>query len=76
MKYVLVELDKRLQAQGFDYKHVGNIHDEFQMEVLDEHVDDVMKLTEQTFEDVGYMMGLRIPMAGEAKSGKSWAETH
>lgn len=76
MKYVLVELDKRLQEGGFDYKHVGNIHDEFQMEVLDAHVDEVKKMTEQTFEDVGYMMGLRIKMAGEAQSGASWAETH
>jgi DNA polymerase I-like protein with 3'-5' exonuclease and polymerase domains len=76
MKYVLVELDRRLRAQGFDYKHVGNIHDEFQMEILDAHVEEVMKVTEQTFEDVGYMMGLRIKMAGEAKAGKTWAETH
>ena len=76
MKYVLVELDKRLQARDIDYKHVGNIHDEFQMEVRDDHVDEVMKLTEQTFEDVGYQMGLRIKMAGEAQKGSSWAETH
>ncbi len=76
MKYVLVELDKRLINGGYDYKHVGNIHDEFQMEVADGQVDEVMKLTEQTFEDVGYMMGLRLTMAGEAKKGSSWADTH
>ena len=60
MKYVLVELDRRLQARNIDYKHVGNIHDEMQMEVLEAHVDEVIEVTEQTFEDVGYMMGLRI----------------
>lgn len=76
MKYVLVEMDKRLQARGFDYKHVGNIHDEFQIEVRDAQVDEVKKVIEQTFEDVGYMMGLRIKMAGEAQSGASWADTH
>lgn len=76
MKYVLVELDRRIRARGLDVKHVGNIHDEFQMEVLDAHVDEVMAITTQTFEDVGYMMGLRIKMAGEAKKGNSWAETH
>ena len=76
MKYVLVELDRRLRARELDYKFVGNIHDEFQMEVLDAHVEEVMEVTEQTFIDVGYMMGLRIAMAGEAKKGQSWAETH
>ena len=76
MKYVLVELDKRLQANNYNYKHVGNIHDEFQIEVKAEEADAMMELIEQTFEDVGYMMGLRIAMAGEAKKGNSWAETH
>lgn len=76
MKYVLVELDRRLQAQKFDYKHVGNIHDEFQIEVKTEQVEEAKQVIEQTFEDVGYMLGLRIKMAGEAKSGQTWAETH
>jgi len=76
MKFVLVELDRRLQANNFNYKHVGNIHDEFQIEIREEEANSAMELIEQTFEDVGYMIGLRIQMAGEAKKGKSWAETH
>ena len=76
MKYWLVEIDRRLSARGFDYKWVGNIHDEAQCEVRTDQAEEVARLMEQTFTDVGYMIGMRIEMAGEAKIGTSWADTH
>ena len=74
MKYWLIEVDKRLE--NFDAIFVGNIHDEVQMEVREDQAEEVAKILEDTFIDVGITMGMRIKMEGEAKIGDNWKETH
>lgn len=74
MKYYLVETYKRLE--NYDAHFVGNIHDEVQLEVIDSEVEEVKQILEQTFIDVGEQIGMRIKMEGEAKSGRTWADTH
>jgi DNA polymerase I-like protein with 3'-5' exonuclease and polymerase domains len=74
MKYYLVETEKRLK--NFDAHFVGNIHDEVQIEVREDQAEEVVKILEQTFIDVGEMIGMRIKMEGEAKIGDNWADTH
>jgi DNA polymerase I-like protein with 3'-5' exonuclease and polymerase domains len=74
MKYWLIEIDKRLE--NFDASFVGNIHDEVQMEVREDQAEEVAKILEQAFIDVGEAIGMRIKMEGEAKIGNTWEETH
>ena len=74
MKYVVVELNKRLQQ--YDAKFVGNIHDEFQIQVREDQADIVASMCEQVFIDVGEHLNMRIKMEGEAKIGNNWYDTH
>jgi hypothetical protein len=76
MKLALVNLDRILQDNGLvpgvDYEFVGNIHDEFQIEVKESLAEFVAKASEDAIAAVE----ANVPLAGEAKIGNNWAETH
>ena len=76
MKLALVNLDRMLQDNGLvpgvDYEFVGNIHDEFQIEVKESLAEFVAKASEDAIAAVE----ANVPLAGEAKIGNNWAETH
>lgn len=76
MKKALVILDDYATQWGLDYEFVGNIHDEFQAEVKDEHTDQFGMLAAASIEAAGIQLGLRCKLAGEYKVGNNWAETH
>ena len=80
MKVALVKLYNKLQGMGWqhgrDYTFVGNIHDEFQAEVLPEKAEDYGKLAVQAIIAAGVELKLKCPMDGEYKIGESWSETH
>ena len=76
MKYYVVLLDKKLRDGGYDYKMVGNIHDEIQMQVKEEQADEVARICEETFADVTEKLNFRCKLEGEAKVGDNWADTH
>lgn len=80
MKRALVILDNNLQALGLvpgvNYEFVGNIHDEWQIEVDEDKAELVGKEAEQAIRLAGEYYKFRCPLAGNAVVGKSWAETH
>ena len=85
MKQALIELDKVLQLEGLtnssqsstpDYEFVGNIHDEFQIQVKDEYVELVCSLSEKALNLAGLHFNFKSPIDGESKSGMSWRYTH
>ena len=76
MKQALVLLDQSATDAGLDYKIVGNIHDEIQAEVLEEHADAFGKLAVTAIEEAGEHFSLRCPTTGEYKVGNNWSETH
>lgn len=82
MKQALVVLDKSLQEQGLvpgqDYEFVANVHDEWQIEVLDQDgkPDQVGKTAAWAIEKAGEILNFRCPLAGDYQIGNSWAETH
>lgn len=80
MKKALVILDDDLQAAGLipgaDYEFVANVHDEWQIEVRPEHVALVMRLGPAAIRAAGAYYSFRCPLDGEAKQGKTWADTH
>jgi DNA polymerase-1 len=85
MKQALIELDILLQDAGLkqswqsptpDYEFVGNIHDEFQIQVKDEHVDLVKSLCPSAMTKAGEFFNFRCRIDGEAKSGTDWSHTH
>jgi len=76
MKQALVLLDEAATKEGLDYEFVGNIHDEFQTEVLEKDAPRFAELAEWSIKRAGEVLGFRVPMAGSAAIGDCWAETH
>ena len=76
MKQALVILDKYAKLWKLDYKFVGNIHDEFQVEVLESQADRFGQLAASCIEAAGLHFNLRCPLAGEYNIGDNWYDTH
>jgi DNA polymerase I-like protein with 3'-5' exonuclease and polymerase domains len=69
-----------LRARGFvedkDYQQVAFVHDEIQVLVKEGKGDEIGKIAVEAIEQAGKEYNLRLPLTGEYKLGKSWAETH
>lgn len=76
MKVWLICVMEEVEKRGLEVFPVGNIHDEGQFMVLNEHVKEFMEVCEAAFPAVEKHLKFRCPLAGEAKSGPSWAFTH
>jgi DNA polymerase I len=61
---------------GVDYQPLGFIHDEQQLSVSTTYVPLVENILVNTMPQVGEDLGLRVPLAAEAKHGKTWADCH
>lgn len=80
MKKALVILDNQLQADGLipgsEYEFVGNIHDEWQIEVDEDLADSVGQKAAASIAQAGEFFGFRCPLAGDYDVGTNWSETH
>ena len=76
MKQALIILDKYAKLWKLDYRFVGNVHDEFQVEVREDQAHRFGGLAASCIEAAGIHFKLRCPLAGEFNVGDSWAETH
>ena len=82
MKRALVILDDALredyglEPHGVDYEFVANIHDEFQIEVKEEHAETVGELAKESIQLAGRYYDMRCPLDGDYAIGDSWKETH
>ena len=76
MKKSLTLLDEYATIHGIDYKFVGNIHDEFQVEVREDQAEKFGWLAVECIKAAGTRMDLRCPLDGEYKVGDNWASTH
>jgi DNA polymerase-1 len=76
MKKALVILDKKIRSFTLDAHFVANVHDEWQIECSEEDADLVGQLAVESIKQAGIDLGLRCPLDGEYKKGKTWAHTH
>ena len=86
MKKALVLCDTTLQKYGlrpgYEYEFVANVHDEFQIEALDEDWDEesipnlVGRIAAWSIAQAGSEYNMRCPLEGEYQIGNNWAETH
>ncbi|WP_206631182.1 DNA polymerase [Mesorhizobium sp. M7A.F.Ca.MR.362.00.0.0] len=80
MKVALVILDADLQAAGLvpgvDYEFCANVHDEWQIDTLPQHVETVKRLAEDSIRKAGDDLEFKCPLAGNADAGSNWKETH
>lgn len=61
---------------GIDYQWLGWIHDEIQLAVTPELVNDAKFQLEWSIVQAGEYYNLKVPLASEAKAGNTWADCH
>jgi DNA polymerase-1 len=78
MKHTLLRWTSEARKQGFNFKLVGFIHDEYQTEVIGtkEEAEELGKLQADCMLEVGQELGFRIPTPGSYDVGKNWLDTH
>ncbi len=76
MKQALVMFNKALSDNKLDAKFVCNVHDEWQVEVLEAHAEQVGMLGVDAIIAAGKHLSLNCPLDGEYNVGTNWSETH
>lgn len=80
MQYAVVTLHGWLQSKGWvwgkDYAFVGNIHDEFQAEVINSKVKEYRELAEYSIRYASEQLGMSVPQQGDSAEGLNWYDTH
>lgn len=76
MKQGLVLLDNKIRKLSLNASFVANVHDEWQIEVAEKDADTVGKLAVEAIKEAGVVLGLRCPLDGDYKVGKTWKDTH
>ena len=62
--------------QGYDYRLVASIHDEYQFEVRRDQAERFGDMTQQAMKLVEKELNVQCPLDSEYKIGKNWYETH
>ena len=76
MKTALVLLDNKIKELKLNARFVANIHDEWQIEVIEHQAEQVGKLGVQALVDTANVLNMVCPLDGEYKIGDNWSETH
>lgn len=76
MKKALVLMDAYFTEEKLQVRLVATIHDEVQLEVLEEHSVRAGELATKAIHEAGEFYGFRCSLAGEYKVGNNWCETH
>src|SRR5690606_30833428 len=76
MAFANIILEHHIARHGLDCLKVGDIHDEWQYDVHPRDADLHAEASVQAIREAGERLGLNVPLDGEAKKGKTWAETH
>jgi len=78
MKHSLIRWHEAARKEGINFKMVGFIHDEYQVEVIGtkEEAERLGQIQAECMLETGKALGFKIPTPGSYDVGKNWAETH
>lgn len=77
MKQSAVLTAYEVYKRKLDVLKSGDIHDEWQNDVLNGHVDEfTMDVCPRAFKQAGELFNYKLPIACDSKVGLTWAETH
>lgn len=78
LKHTLINFHTKARAEGINFKMVGFIHDEYQIEVIGtkEEAEHMGNLVATTMTQTGKDLGFRIPTPGSYEVGRNWLDTH
>ncbi len=62
--------------KGFVVKRVAYMHDEVEFECEEAIAVEIGQMIEKAIEKAGQHLKLKVPLTGEAKTGKSWKDVH
>lgn len=62
--------------KGHIVRRVAYMHDEYEFECDEAIAEDVARMIEKAIEKAGQFLKLKVPLAGEGKTGKSWKDVH
>ncbi len=71
IKIAMIEIDRRLQAEGFESKMILQVHDELLFEGPEKEMPRLKKLVKQAMENV---QELRVPLVVEICVGPNWRD--
>jgi DNA polymerase I len=75
-KLWVLRANELLQEAGIDYWPLAFVHDEMQLSVAPDQVEDAKLLITAAMKDVEHQLNFKCQLDSEAASGSSWAETH
>ena len=73
IKLAMIEVDRRMEAEGLRSRMVLQIHDELVFDVIPEEADRLRALVVDAME---HIMELSVPLTVECNVGKNWLEAH
>ena len=76
MKQGLIIFDEMIKQNNLDASFVCNVHDEWQLEVLEEQAERVGKMGVKALQEVQRTLTLNCPLDGDYNVGHNWSETH
>ena len=76
MKQALLILDESIKWHGLNARYVANVHDEWQIEVLEKDADRVGQLAVEAIKETAAVFNLICPLDGDYTIGDNWSETH
>jgi DNA polymerase-1 len=76
MRKAMILVDEEVRKGGLDVLKCGDIHDEWQSDVFQGHVDQFIEICKRCFERAGRSFNYNLPIECDAKVGLTWAETH
>ncbi|QDP54772.1 MAG: putative DNA polymerase [Prokaryotic dsDNA virus sp.] len=59
-----------------DFNIVAHVHDEWQLEVIEQHAEDVAEVAPLAIREAGNYYGLNVRLDGDTSIGSNWSETH
>lgn len=71
-----VLLERTIKKEGLDSLKVGDIHDEWQYDTDEDDADRHGVVAVRSIVEAGERLNLNVPLDGESKKGRTWAETH
>jgi len=73
IKLAMVEVMRRLRADGFSAQLMIQVHDELDFSVPAEEVESLAAMVREVMEGV---VELKVPLVVDASWGSTWAEAH
>lgn len=76
MRQASIYVNEDVRKRKLDVLKVGDIHDEWQNDVLSSHAEEFVEICKADFPKSGRVFDYRLPIACDTKVGMTWAETH